>query len=192
MQSRTIRPDTLGVVAAVSAAFAGTLGTFLLARPSRVSGWALLALAVVAASAAWYLHQQGSVHAPDTATDSVDISDWGIRHFRNDLEQSSVSWTDLEEVLGVTVGEGEVDETLYLVLNGTSGASISLPHAAAVESGLLDELERHFATCDTTTFYDAAIQHGPQVFILWRAERAAVHTPVSHDWQVRPRDDRAS
>jgi hypothetical protein len=67
-----------------------------------------------------------------------------------------------------------------------------LPHATAVECGLLHELEQHFASCDTTTFYDAAPRHGTQVFVLWRAERAAVHTPVSHDWQIRKRGDLAS
>ncbi len=185
MQSRTIRREKFGVVAAIAGACAGTLGTFLLAQSSRTSGWSLLTFAAVAASAVWYLQAQRTMPAAETSVDSIDISIWGVRHFRSHLVQSAISWSDLEEVLGVTTLDGEGKETLYLVLNGSSGTSVALPHAVAVESGLLEELERRFASCDTTTFYDAALRHGTQVFILWRGDRDAMHTPASLAWQVR-------
>jgi hypothetical protein len=196
MESRTIRPDGVGVLAAVAVAFAGTLGTFLLAQSSRISGWPVLTFVAVAASAAWYLQSQRTMPEAETSVDSIDISIWGVRHFRSHVVQSAISWPDLEEVLGVTtLGvttlDGEGKETLHLVLNGSSGTSVALPHAVGVESGLREALERRFANCDTTTFHDAALLHGTQVFIRWRGERTAMHTPASLAWQVRSPSARA-
>ncbi len=190
MHTRTLRPDAVGVTAAVAVAFAGTLGTFLLARLGRFSGWSLLALAAVAATSAWFIHARRTLRGPDGATDILDLSDWGIRHYRDDLVQSAIAWSDLEEVLVVTTREGEAEDTLHLVLNGTSGASVVVPHFVAVESGVLTELEQRLAGYDTKTFFDAIMHHGTDVFVVWRAERAAVNTPVKLDWQVRKQDDR--
>lgn len=191
MHTRTLRPDATGVTVAVAVALAGTLGTLLLARLGRAAGWSLLALAAVAAAAAWVLHTRRALRDPDRATDILDISDWGIRHYHNDQMQAAVSWPDLEEVLVVTTNAPDTDDTLHLVMNGTSGSSVVVPHYVAVESGVLTELEARLAGYDTTTFFDAIMHHGTDVFIVWRAERAAVHTPVKLDWRV-PKDDRST
>lgn len=192
MHSPLIRPTSFGASATIAIATVGTLGTFVLARSGRVSGLSLLIIAAMAAATAWYLSARQLNGDRQETTDTIDVSEWGVRHYRDHILQCAIAWTDLEEVLGVTAHEGTADETLYLVLNGTGGSSLTLPHSVAVESGLLLGLEQHFASCDTTTFYDAALRHGTQVFILWRAERVAVHTPASHDWQIRRRDDLAS
>lgn len=185
MSSRTVSLDALTVGASAAAASAAVLAV----SAGSAAAWVVI---VVSAAAAVTIYRMRRAPAPPSAPEieSLDVSDWGISRLTDDTVTESVAWTDLEEVMIVTTADGPNHENLYLVLRGTSGDCVIAPHPLVVESGILTELEQRLQGYDTDTFFEAMMNTGDEVFVVWRAARAAIHTPVVLDWKVRVHADR--
>lgn len=185
MSSRAVSLDAVTVGASAAVASAGVLAV------SAGSAAAWVVIAVSAAAAATIYRMRRSTAPPSAPeVESIAVSDWGVTRLTDETVTDSVAWTDLEEVMIVTTADGPNHENLYLVLRGTSGASIIAPHPLVVESGILTELEERLQGYDTDTFFEAMMNTGDEVFVVWRAARAAIHTPVVLDWKVRVHADR--
>lgn len=118
-------------------------------------------------------------------TESLDVSPWGLLMFDGGQLRDSVSWADLEEVAVVTTPDGPRSDAFYLVLRGTSGNGVIIPHAMAVTSGVLAALPQHVADFHTERLTAAMASPDDDVHIVWRAPAVAVHDADDGGWQVR-------
>lgn len=117
--------------------------------------------------------------------ESLDVSPWGLLMFDDGQLRDSVSWADLEEVAVVTTPDGPRGDDSYLVLRGSSGNGVIIPHAMAVTSGVLIALSRQVAHFDDTQLTAAMASPDDGVHIVWRAPTVELELGGAGDWQLR-------
>lgn len=171
--------------------------TALLAGGSAVIAWAGIMAVRESGATVWWMAGAGVLLASvmllrpylptfglASRAESLDVSPWGLLMFDHGQLRDSVSWADLEEVAVVTTNDGFRSDELYVVLRGSSGNGVIIPHAMAETSGVLNALSRHVAHFDDAQL--AAVLASPEdgVHIVWRAP--AIASEVGTDgWQVR-------
>jgi hypothetical protein len=181
MLFRTSRTDA----SVIGASVALIAGITLAARyPDSFGWWALMACSVTAA-ALMLLRPFFRARSGAAKEVWVDVSPWGVRMHSGDGLHEAMPWPELHEVSVVTTTDPPPDEDMFIVLRGHRGATVVIPHTAAVESDLLVALHDRLPGFNDHAFICAIATRTDETFIVWRApeDGDAPVAPPPRNWR---------
>ena len=182
MHFRSSRTDASVVGASVALIAGIALAAFY---PDSFGWWALMACSVTAA-ALMLLRPYFRSRSGAAREIWVDVSAWGVRLHSGDGLHEAMPWSELHEVSAVTTTDPPPDEDMFIVLRGHRGASVVIPHSAAVESDLLVALHDRLAGFNDHAYICAIASRTDETFIVWRSPEEDRDMPVApppRDWQ---------
>lgn len=183
VRSSSVRSPRAEAVVIAGAAVIALAGSMAVRQGGQTVWW--MAGAAVVLAVAMILRPQLPGFRLSSRAETLDVSLWGLRMFDAGELRDSVSWADLEEVAVVTTPDGPGPEESYLVLRGTSGNGVIIPHAVAVNSGVLSALPLYVPGFDTHRLAAAMASDTDDVHLIWRAPTAAFAPAAEGGWQVR-------
>src|ERR1041384_6000918 len=71
----------------------------------------------------------------------IDVDDWGVTRWSDDIVVEDLAWNDLVGVDIVTTDQGPYLEDVFFVLHGTDGQGCVVPQELAMPAKLLERLQ---------------------------------------------------
>ena len=99
--------------------------------------------------------------------ETIQVDDLGVLRVEGKIREE-VAWKDVTEIRIITTSGGPVTEDVFFALTTSDGKGCLVPHAAAVRTKLLEELQRRFPGLSDKTVIEAMGCTSNNRFLLWK------------------------
>lgn len=152
------------VIAALAALYATWAAMFGYASPWTAMGFAIAAALVVLAP---------KLRNPPRET--VQVDEHGVLRVEG-AEREQIGWDEVSEIRVIATDAGMFRDEAYFALTGDAGQSCVVPRAAALRTGLLDDLRTRFPTLDNELLAEALASTRQRHFVIW--QRSPTNTAI--------------
>lgn len=109
--------------------------------------------------------------------ESVQVDDTGVIVVTN-KGRDEVRWDEVTRARIITTDAGPWGEDVFFVLESTEGKGCAIPHAAAVRTKLLEEMQARFEGIDDRKVIEAMGSTSRAAFTIWEKLSAANELPT--------------
>ncbi len=99
--------------------------------------------------------------------ETIQVDEVGVLRVEGPIREQ-IQWQDIVEIRIVTTSEGPFGEDVFFALAGANGKGCLVPHAAAVRTKLLEELQSRFPNLRNETVIEAMGCTSDRNFLLWK------------------------
>jgi len=102
--------------------------------------------------------------------ENVQVNDTGVVVI-TDKGRDEARWADVTRARIITTSDGPWAEDVYFVLDTAEGKGCIIPHAAAVRTKLLEEMQARLAGIDDHKVIEAMGSTSKNSFVIWEKGR---------------------
>jgi hypothetical protein len=99
--------------------------------------------------------------------ESLQVDEFGVLRIDGKIREE-VAWSELAEIRIITTSGGPFQEDVFFALAASGGKGCLVPHAAAVRTKLLEELQKRFPGMDDKMIIDAMSCTSSNSFLVWK------------------------
>jgi hypothetical protein len=101
--------------------------------------------------------------------ETVQINETGVLRLMGAIREQ-IRWNDIVEIRIITNDEGPFDEDALFLLVGANDTGCAISNEAAIQSGLLEELQCRFPALDNEMVVIAMACTDNSNFLIWKRE----------------------
>ncbi len=134
---------------------------------------AVLAFAAFGLPAALYLRRAKFGFGAEPAVEMVQIDSAGVSRVVGSVREQ-IRWNDIDEIRIITTDSGPYAEDVFFVLVDAEKRGCLVPHDAAVQFKLLEQLQSRFEGLDNAAIIKAMGRTSNADFLVWKKAQHAI------------------